>query len=734
MSDPMPIDGRASGQGRVFQTGGDQYIEEHHHHYGAGTGSLLAPQSVGPRPPQGAAVPDSVRVPLVGRAPGILRDRADLMERLRAAVTGPGGDVHVLHGLGGCGKTAVAHALFTEAVRDHGRDGLWVNASERISLRAGMLAVAGDRGATTGELAAAAGGQRAAADLVWHYLDHSAQRWLLVLDNADDPTVLEEGGWLRASPLGTVLVTTRHATSPLWRGTGSASHSLGVLPLDDAAQVLCDLAPDAGTVESAQKVARRLGCLPLALTLAGSHLSHQLLESWSMDEYDRKLSEDSTALVDQGAASTGSGQSRHLVGRTWQLSLDALAGQGLPEATTLLRLLSCWAADPVPISLLMPVARGEVDFGHLDPPLAADRVEPALRGLLDHSLIGMVEADGRRCVQAHGVLLDSVAAGIPDEQRGVLAEAAGQLLEATLPPEDAAPVETRTELRLLAPHASSLLRGSPGEGAARLAVRVVEQLFTAGDFAVALSMSLAVADEAERLLGEEHPVALSARHIMGRTQHRMGRYTESETTLRQVLRSRERILGVDHPDTLRTCAVLHVPVAILGRVEEAVRLLRRAITGQRRVLGEDAGETLFSRAWLLEVLPRLGDSEEFDEEARVVEDCERALPPGHLATLMAHHNHAEGLRVLGRYVEAEPVARRALAERIRFQGPDHPQTLAALNLKARVARGLGKLDEAITALQEVTERRERVLGPEHPFVIQNRESLAAWQAEAEAQP
>ncbi|MFE5120751.1 tetratricopeptide repeat protein [Streptomyces sp. NPDC056669] len=732
MSGPGPIDGRASGQGRVFQTGGDQYIQEHHHHYGAGTGSLLAPQPVGPRPPQGATVPDSVRVPLVGRTPGILRDRADLMERLRAAVTGPGGDVHVLHGLGGCGKTAVAHALFTEAVRDHGRIGLWVNASERISLRAGMLAVAGDRGATTGELAAAASGQRAAADLVWHYLDHSAQRWLLVLDNADDPTVLEEGGWLRSSPLGTVLVTTRHATSPLWRGTGSARHPVGVLPEADAAQVLCDLAPDAGTVESAQKVARRLGCLPLALTLAGSHLSHQLLESWSMDEYDRKLSEDSTALVDQGAV--GSRQSRHLVGRTWQLSLDALAGQGLPEATTLLRLLSCWAADPVPLSLLMPVARGEVDLGHLDPPLAADRVEPALRGLLDHSLIGMVETDGRRCVQAHGVLLDSVAVGSPEEQRTALAEAAGQLLEAALPPEDAAPVETRTELRLLAPHASRSLHGSPGEWAVHLAVRVVEQLFAAGDFAMTLSMSVTVADEAERLLGEEHPVVLSARHNMGRTQHRMGHYAESEATLRKVLRSRERILGVDHPDTLRTCAVLSVPIQILGHVDEAVRLLRRTIAGQRRVFGEDSEETVFSRAWLLEVLPHLGGSAEFDEAARVVEDCERLLPPGHLTTVMAYHNHAEGLRVLGRYVEAEPVARRALTERIRLQGPDHPQTLAALSLKARVAHGLGKYDEAIAALRELIERRERVLGPEHPFIANNRQWLTAWQAEAGAQP
>ncbi|MYU12810.1 tetratricopeptide repeat protein [Streptomyces sp. SID8361] len=731
----MPIDGRASGQGRVFQTSGAQHIEEHHHHYGAGTGSLLAPQPVGPRPPHGATVPDSVRVPLVGRAPGILRDRADLMERLRTAVTGPGGDVHVLHGLGGCGKTAVAHALFTEAVRDHGRVGLWVNASERISLRAGMLAVAGDRGATTGELAAAASGQRAAADLVWHYLDHSAQRWLLVLDNADDPTVLEEGGWLRTSPLGTVLVTTRHATSPLWRGIGSASHSLGVLPLDDAAQVLCDLAPDAGTAESARKVARRLGCLPLALTLAGSHLSHQLLESWSMDEYDRKLSEDSTALVDQGAAGTGSGRSRHLVGRTWQLSLDALAGQGLPEATTLLRLLSCWAADPVPLSLLMPVARGEVDFGHLAPPLAADRVEPALRGLLDHSLIGMVEADGRRCVQAHGVLLDSVAAGVPEVQRGVLAEAAGRLLEAALPPDEAVPAETYTGWELLAPHVTRLLRAAPGERSAVLMVRVARQMQHAGNFAGALRHARYAADAAERTLSGEHSVTLSAHDAEARALLFLARRTDAEALHRRIWTVRRRVLGEDHPETLWSCTGLAMAVRLLDRSEEAEQLLRQAAVTQRRVLGADALETFLSRSLLVLTLSALDKREQFDEEAaRLLEDCERFLPPDHLSALMVRHNYGDALRALGRYAEAEPVARRALADQARVQGQDHPLALAALSLTARVAHGLGKYDEAIAALKELIERRERALGPEHPFIAENREWLAAWQAEAETQP
>ncbi|WP_232027477.1 tetratricopeptide repeat protein [Streptomyces lincolnensis] len=718
---------RASGQGRIFQTSGDQYIEEHHHHYDAGAGPLFGREVVPTASMAGPAAPDSVRMPLVGRAPGVLRNREELREALGAAVAGPGGDIHVVHGMGGCGKTALAYWLFTSAVRDHGRVGFWVNASERMSLRAGMLAVAGDRGAAPGELAAAAAGQRAAADLVWHYLDHSPDPWLLVLDNADDPTVLEDGAWLRASGQGVVLVTTRHATSPLWRTPGTARHPLGVLPLDDAAQVLCDLAPDAGDLSSARKVAERLGRLPLALTLAGSHLAHQLLESWSMDEYDRKLGEESTAIVDAGASGYGGGHSRHLVGRTWQLSLDALAGQGVPEATTLLRLLSFLAADPVPLGVLAPVARGQVVAEGLEPALAAGRLEPALRALLDHSLAELVEVDGVRCVRVHGVLLDSVAAGVPAGQRAAVGETVTRLLEGVVPEQGLESPGTRRLLALLAPHASAVLATAPGERTAALAVHVLWQVFESGEYPAVLALAPGIADRVEALLGMRHRVALDARDVEGRALFRMGRYTESEALHRRVLARRDQLLGADHPDTLRSCLGLLMPLAVLGRTEEAEQWSRRALEGQRRVLGEDSPETLYTWTTLVELLADARKVEEFEEQAHaLVSACERALPPDHSTTVLARHCHAGGLHDLGRYEEAEPLARHVLADWTRIRGGDHPRTLAALTLTAQVAQGLGRTEEAVRMLGEATERRERVLGPDHPFVVQNRQWLTAW--------
>jgi len=662
------------------------------------------------------------------RPPRILRDRGDLRAALIAALA-QGGGIHVIHGMGGCGKTSLAHWVFHEAVRQD-MVGLWVTASDRMTLRAAMLAVAADRGADQGELVAAYNGQRAAADLVWHYLDRSRQPWLLVVDNADDPLLLAEGGWLRASARGTVLVTTRRAGASLWRG--ATLHRLDVLPVEDAAQVLCDLAPDAGSLHEAQAVARRLGCLPLALNLAGSYLSRQLLESWTMSDYHEHLQEDPTGLIDQGADSP-SEDSRRLVSRTWQITLDALTAQGIPEATSLLRLLSCFSPDPLPLTVLARGAVATTAVDALDPPLRGNQLETALRALLDHSLATLRQpaggADGEaiRCVQVHGLLLDSVHSGIPAEQRTICLRAAADLLMAALP-EAAVPGAASAQLRFLAPHITALLGRTEAATVAplvELALRAAQLIREAGDYTAALALAARAASTSEEFRGPGHPVTLSARHEHGDLLRRLGRLAEAEQLLRQVHGQRAQTLGNDHPDTLQTAAVLSQPLYLLGRHDESLTWLREAIDGQRRALGNEHPETLRSRALILEFLVDVGRKEEFARDApATVAACEHHLGPDHPVTVIAYSNYAYGLLHAGSPQEAEEAARVALAARMRVHGPEHPLVFSATLVLSWALMLRGTHDEAVALMRTAVDGRERLLGHDHPLSIKARVLLA----------
>ncbi|MGW5120631.1 tetratricopeptide repeat protein, partial [Streptomyces noursei] len=644
-------DAWAEGQGRVYQASGDQHITEHHHH---------VPEWAGP---------DSVRLPAVGRVPVVLRDRVAEMERLRTAVNQGGGNrVYVLHGLGGCGKTAVAHALFQHATNHAGRIGLWVNASDSASLRAGMLAVAADRGATDGELRGARSGLRPASDLVWHYLDHSDQPWLLVVDNADAPALIREGGWLRTSPAGIVVVTTRQAAVHWW--PGAELLQFGVLPREEAALVLRDLAPHAGTEEEAAEVADRLGRLPLALTLAGGFLAHQVISPWSLADYGRRLDSgaglDAVELLDQGASAVG-GDARQLVSRTWQFSLDALSAQGTPESGRLLRLLACWAGDPLPLSTLSRVALG--------PELPASRVEAALRGLLDHSLTEVV-LQQIRCLRTHGVLLDSVARAIPAEQREEFTAEAARLLLAALPEvPDGRAQEVST--RLLAPHVSALLRRienwTPGqpvvEAAAECALRLATAVHRAGDYTSALSLATEAAEKLTPALGEQHRFLIRLRQRIGRALFRLGRFEESEAVYRHVLEVCETALGPEAPDTLGTCLKLASPLINLGRREEAVTLIRRSVEGRTRACGPTHPLTLLARVSLLETSTR---QEDLAAGPELIMDCCSEVGESHTITLQAELNYAFTLQNVERSTEALPHARTAFAGYVRHFGPDYP--------------------------------------------------------------
>jgi hypothetical protein len=292
--------------------------------------------------------------PPTGRLPKRVRGRQDLAIQLRTLVGAPDGRAHVLAGLGGTGKTTVALELAEEASRSGGRPVWWVPAGDVSGMLAALMSLAAELGAPAGDVAEALAGRRNPADLLWRCL-LARPGWLLVFDNADDLDALtvsgvpvsDGTGWIRPTTAGLVLVTSRLSDPRAW-GRHAQIHSVGWLEDETGAQILTDLAPGAGPVWDAAVLAKRLGGLPLALHHAGMALAADFAPEPTFADYLAALQSRFGQLMGHGP-----GDDRAIVASTWELSLDALAARGRPQARPLLRVLSCLApAVVIPPALL----------------------------------------------------------------------------------------------------------------------------------------------------------------------------------------------------------------------------------------------------------------------------------------------------------------------------------------------------------------------------------------------
>lgn len=290
-----------------------------------------------------------------------IRGRGVLLDEL--SNPDPTARVHLVHGLGGCGKTRLALEVAHRAESD-GIEAWWVAATEASGFLAVMRSLGRRLGVTDDELR-----HGDAADVVWQRLLTRAEQWLLVIDNADEPAILagagssvgEGRGWVRRLPTGSagrVLITSRDGNAETWGGW-CRRHRVGMLADDPAATMLADYSghhPSLGSDEDAKLLAARLGGLPLALKIAGSYLAQSAsIPAAFADPGTIATYRDYRAAID-ATSPTGQltpDQALALIGQTWDLTLGRLDARRLPEARRLLRLLACFADAPIPYELLL---------------------------------------------------------------------------------------------------------------------------------------------------------------------------------------------------------------------------------------------------------------------------------------------------------------------------------------------------------------------------------------------
>ncbi|MFK0172596.1 tetratricopeptide repeat protein [Streptomyces sp. NPDC090306] len=640
----------------------------------------------------------------------------------------------VLSGGGGVGKTQMAAAYAAEALRGGADVVVWAPAAEtqqvitQYAQAAGLLALPG----ATGE------DPEADARLLLRWLAHTRCRWLVVLDDINDPAGVEPWWPVSRTDLGRVLATTRLRDARL-TGKGrtridvdvytpaeSASYLHERLGGEDMDHLLDDRTTDLG---------QALGHLPLALGLAAAHMINEELTS---TEYLGLLARRTTRLKDalpETADTEGYGRE---IGAALLLSLDAVqTADKTGLATTVLQLTALldpaghphalWAAPPLLTHLTNnrpPAAEDEPTTG---PPLTADQAHTVLRLLHRYALLTCDTRAEPRAVRIHALTARAVRENTPPTDLRALATSAADALLHLWPDVDQPHPELAASLRAntdaLAGNTADHLWNPDGHV---LLYRAGESLNDGGLYTSAIAYWRHISRKAESILGLEHPDTLTARANLANSYREAGRTGEAITIDERVLTDRERILGPEHPHTLNARANLASSYWQAGRTGEAITIDERVLTDRERILGPEHPRTLTARANLANSYRQAGRTREaITIEERVLTDSERLLGPEHPNTLTARANLAFSYWQAGRTGEAITIEERVLTDRERLLGPEHPNTLTTrANLAASYWQA-GRTGEAITIEERVLTDRERLLGPEHPDTLNARANLAA---------
>lgn len=341
--------------------------------------------------------------------------REDLMADLHHGFSVPtGATVQALYGPAGVGKTALAIEYAHRFAASY--DLLWwIDAIQEQGIQAALAELGMEAGWTPVGLSLDDTVAETRRRL------RTAQRWLLIFDNAEHPDSLE-----RYLPFGTghLLLTSRR------RSRGQLARPIQVDVFSRSEAVAClRLARPTLTEPDAEAITEALGGLPTAVSQAAAFLAETGIAA---TELLRTVRANGEATLHQSRASDDASSHPTAVA----LSVVALSVQGLheenPAATQLLHLWAFLPPDALPAEIFTAATADA-----LPEPLASQLSEPlAVHRMVAHlSQTGLAQIgpDGPRLPPA---VADVVRAALPEPQTAKYRAHAAELLALATPDHD----------------------------------------------------------------------------------------------------------------------------------------------------------------------------------------------------------------------------------------------------------------------------------------------------------
>jgi hypothetical protein len=583
--------------------------------------------------------------------------RPDLEDQIRRqlhdsiTVRGDTAKILVVYGLGGAGKSQLVLG-YVRAFRQDYSSVFVVDASGKASIELNYIQIYRKLHGIHSALVSENIEVDMAIEGVKSWLTSRNERCLFVFDAADEldderaPNYFDMHRFLpSSSPHLDVIITTRSRT------TADSSNlkpvEVGDLSPGEATELFLRCAktenPDANTSEEVATIVEELGCLALAVTLAGAYVAatdHIGIKDFLSKYRGRRIG------VLERKATRNAHNYQESVLTTWEMTYTAISKQ-FPAAAEMLSFLAFLSNNDIFSQILgssPSVKNTAYDPGWqriVSPDIPLEEiVDEVFETLAKYSLVKWSKDIGsysmHKLVHAWGH--DRLAV----QARARYGAAALECLTTNALRRDSDPI---------------------------MRVRLVPHIMA--NFSTILGWFDALNDTKESTL---ESVVLVADYLK-----EAGLY-ESERDLRTFeYRKRVDLSPTGDPKLLRATNKLALVLQAQGEYEAAGELHRQALEGWEKVLGKKHPDTLSSVNNLAEVLRAQGDHKAAEElHRRALEGWEKVLGKEHPSTLTSVNNLAAVLQDQGDHKAAEELHRRALEGREKVLGKEHPDTLTSV--------------------------------------------------------
>ncbi len=653
--------------------------------------------------------------------------RAELLQQLRDALTNKGDHegrpyktialTQAIHGLGGVGKTQLAVEYAYRFAADY--DIVWfVRAETTASISSDLALLAQplqlpDRDARD---------QSIVVQAVREYL-RQHERWLVILDNAEDPKdvrpLIPQGGH--------VLITSRN---PNW---GATAHALDVqvLPRDQAIEFLLTRTNSPSPVfdrggggggSEAGELADALGCLPLALEQAGAYIE---TNGKTLAEYLQLYHTHQRELLNRPPATDYPAT----VATTWEIPFQQIERQA-PASAGLLNLLAFFAPDAIPRDVIVAGAK------HLPEPLQTAvrdemQMDDAVGIARRYSLLQV----GNGTFSMHRLVQTVARARMTDDALKQWAEAAAKIVSDVFPGAgfENDPTTWDTCARLL-PHAlaaadyAATLNAVP-ETTGRLFNQAALYRNVRAQFAEAKQLFEHAIKIDETAFGPNHPQVAIYINNLGSVLQDLGDLVGARAAFERALTIDETAFDPNHPNIATDVNNLGTVLLDLGDFSGARTALERTV----KIFEDNSLEKHpdYARAVnnLGEVLQKLGDlvgARQGYERALKIDEA--AFGPNHPNVARDINNLGGVLQTLGDLAGARKCFERALGIMKQSLGDNHPDVAKTMNNLGMVLYFTGNPQGGRIWIERAIKIYTQVLGKNHPTTVNFRKNLQALQS------